>query len=90
MTIGQRIQKNPHIRTASSKTRDYVLAHLAEVCREFSDLQSDLLTAEMHPKHAAEGYNPTTSPGGKELAQRLVEEKLIYIERAIKKIHNLG
>lgn len=85
-----RLQKLPHIRTASAKMRPYIFAHLAEVCREFADIQDDLLTAEMHPEHAAESYNPSAKAGGKELAQRLVEEKLNYIEKVIREVRSMG
>lgn len=88
--LAQRIQNSPPVKTVSAKTRPYILSHLAEVCREFADIQDDLLTAEMHPKHAAESYNPTTRPEGKECAQRLVEGKLNYIEQAIKEVRRLG
>lgn len=63
--------------------RDYLLAHIASVSQDFSNLMLDVQENRVHPDR-----NPTPEKRIPFL-QKLADEQLVYLEQAIKDLHSL-
>jgi len=64
----------------------YVLAHLAEEMRDFTDIQDDILVTKKYPSLSS----INTSAEHKIYLEKLTAEKLTYIERIIRDLRATG
>ena len=62
----------------AKRLKEYVLLHLSEIMRSFTDIQDDIEESRMHP-----GRSPMNAER-KALLEGLADEKVSYIEQVIK------
>ena len=78
-----RMKNNP-----ASELRVYVLGHIAEICREYADIEHDIIDGLTAPGRLT-GGGPRMSESRRRYLQDLAVDKLKYIEKVIKDLRRL-